>query len=62
MTQDNQKMLNWLNNQKAKDSKSLEIEKKKFIQEIKKTKKTELIKIPKKPTLWQKIKIILLGL
>lgn len=57
----NQIALNWLNSEKGKDRKSLEIDKKKFIQEIKKYKKTDLIPIPKKLTLWEKIKIMILG-
>ena len=61
MTQENQKILNWLNKEQKKDKVELEINKKKFIQEIKKLKKEDIIKVPKKPSLWQKIKIMILG-
>lgn len=61
MTQENQKILNWLNKEQQKDKVELEINKKKFIQEIKKIKKEDIIKVPKKPSLWQKIKIMILG-
>ena len=61
MTQENQKILNWLNREQQKDKVELEINKKKFIQEIKKIKKEDIIKVPKKPSLWQKIKIMILG-
>lgn len=61
MTQENQKILNWLNKEQLKDKVELEINKKKFIQEIKKIKKEDIIKVPKKPSLWQKIKIMILG-
>lgn len=57
----NQIALNWLTSEKDKDKRSLEINKKKLIQEIKQYKKTELIHIQKKLTLWQKIKIMILG-
>ena len=57
----NQIALNWLTSEKDKDSRSLEVNKKKLIQEIKKYKKTDLIPIPKKLTIWQKIKILILG-
>ena len=50
MTQENQKILNWLNREQQKDKVELEINKKKFIQEIKKIKKEDIIKVPKKPS------------
>jgi hypothetical protein len=53
--------LNWLDKEKKKDSLNVEFEKKKFIEEIKKFKKEDLIKVPKKPSIWQKIKIMIWG-
>ena len=61
MTPENQRLLNWLNNEKKKDSAELSSAKKKFIEEIKKTKKENIIKVPKKISLWQRIKIMILG-
>ena len=61
MTQENQRLLNWLNNAKNQDKKNLEIEKKKMVNEIRGMKKEDLIRIPKKLTLWQKIKIMISG-
>lgn len=61
MTQDNQKILNWLDGEKTKDKNDLEIEKRKFIEQIRKNKKEDLFQIPKKITLWQKIRIMILG-
>lgn len=54
-------MLNWLESEKLKDSKEIENVKRKYIQEIKGLKKEEIFQEPKKLTLWQKIKILLLG-
>lgn len=56
-----EKMLNWLENEKNKDRLELLREKNKFIQEIKKNKKEDFFKPTKKLTLWQKIKIMILG-
>jgi hypothetical protein len=50
-----------LESEKLKDSKEVENVKKKYIQEIKGLKKEEIFKEPKKLTLWQKLKILLLG-
>lgn len=61
-TYQNQKMLNWLNSEKSKDLKDLEIQKKLFAEELKKIKKDNLFPKPKKLTLWQKIKKIVLGI
>jgi len=61
MTQDNQRILSWYENQKKKDQKEIELAKKKFIEEIKKIGKNELFKEPKKLSLWQKLKIMILG-
>lgn len=57
-----EKILSWLENEKKKDANELKNEKKKLINEIRKFQKHELIPIPKKLTLWQKIKIMILGL
>lgn len=61
MSQRQEKILQWLNSEKAKDKKELEREKENFIRQIKKFKKEELFPQPKKLTLWQKIKILILG-
>lgn len=59
--QQSQKMLNWLESERAKDKKQLESEKIKFAQQIKKLKKEDIFPKPKTLTLWQKIKILFLG-
>jgi hypothetical protein len=56
-----QQLLNWLNSEKLKDQRELDNTKKKLISDIKKINKEEMFPKPKKLTLWQKIKIILLG-
>ncbi len=61
MSQRTEKILNWLTSEKNKDQRELEREKKLFIQQIKKIKKDDLFPKPKKLTLWQKIKILILG-
>jgi hypothetical protein len=60
-TDRSQQLINWLNSEKLKDQRELDINKKKLISDIKKIKKDELFPKPKKLTLWQKIKILLLG-
>jgi len=60
-TQRTQQLLNWLNNEKNKDKVTLVNSKKKMIEEIKKLKKEDLIKLPPKMSLWKKIKIMILG-
>lgn len=60
-TQRTQQLLNWLNNEKNKDKVTLVNSKKKMIEEIKKFKKEDLIKLPPKMSLWKKIKIMILG-
>ena len=60
-TNRNQSILNWLESEKLKDSKDIENTKRKYIEEIRNIKKEELFVTPKKLTLWQKIKILLLG-
>ena len=59
MTQDNQRILNWLNKEKEKDKIDVQLAKKKYIKEIKNLKKEDLFPIPKKLTLWKRIKMIL---
>ena len=60
-TNRNQSILNWLESEKLKDSKDIENTKRKYIEEIQNIKKEELFIIPKKLTLWQKIKILIWG-
>jgi hypothetical protein len=60
-TDRSQQLLNWFNSEKLKDQRELDNNKKKLINDIKKIKKEELFPKPIKLTLWQKIKIILLG-
>jgi hypothetical protein len=58
-------LINWLEKEKHKDQIELDVEKNNFINEIKKLKKTDLIKKeePKKVklTLWQRLKKVLMG-
>lgn len=49
------KLLNWLNSEIEKDNKDLEVDKKKFIQEIKSLKKEDIFK-KEKLTFWQRVK------
>jgi len=60
-TNKNQSILKWLESEKLKDSKEIENTKKKYIEEIRSIKKEELFREPKKLTLWEKIKILVLG-
>lgn len=62
MTNQSERMLNWLKSEKNKDEKQLELQKKHLAEQIKKLNKNDLFKKPKKLTLWQKIKTILLGI
>lgn len=57
-----QTILNWLDKEKRKDKVQLEKSKMDFIEQIKKVNKSDIFE-PKKPklTLWQKIKMIILG-
>jgi hypothetical protein len=57
-----QRILNWLENEKRKDSLQEKNYKKKIINEVKQLKKNEMFLPPKKLTLWQKIKIAILGI
>jgi hypothetical protein len=61
MSQRQEKILQWLNSEKAKDKKELEREKQNFIRQIKKLNKEDIFPKPKKLSLWQKIKILILG-
>ena len=54
-------MLNWLNSEKLKDQRQLDKEKQKIIKEMRGMKKEDLFPKPIKLSLWQKIKILLLG-
>lgn len=57
--------LKWLETQIKKDKSELETEKLNIIKNIKKLKKEDIlpkVDVPKKLTLWQKIKRVLLGL
>ena len=60
-TDRSQQLMNWYNSEKLKDQKELDINKQKIIADIKKISKEDLFPKPKKLTLWQKIKVILLG-
>ena len=60
-TNRNQSILNWLESEKLKDTKDIESTKRKYIEEIRGIKKEELFRVPKKLTLWQKIKILIMG-
>ncbi len=62
MTQNNQKILNWLENEKKRDKNEIESTKKKYIKEIKGLTKEQIFKTPKKLTLWQRLKKMILGL
>lgn len=57
-----QRILNWLENEKRKDSLQEKNYKKKIINEVKQLNKNEMFLPPKKLTLWQKIKIAILGI
>jgi hypothetical protein len=58
-------LIDWLEKERNKDQLELDVEKNNFINEIKKLKKTDLIKKeePKevKLTLWQRLKKVLMG-
>ena len=61
MTENNQRMLNWLESEKKKDNLDLEKTKQKIIKELRGIKKEDMFPKPKKITLWEKIKILILG-
>ena len=56
-----QQLLNWLNSEKLKDQKELDRTKQRIVKEIINIKKEDLFPKPIKVSLWEKIKIILLG-
>lgn len=56
-----QQLLNWLKNEKTKDRVEVDREKEKFINQLKGLNKKDLFVEEKKISLWQKIKILLLG-
>jgi hypothetical protein len=60
-TDRSQQLLNWFNSEKLKDQRELDKGKEKIIKEIKGLTKDDLFPKPKKITLWQKIRVILLG-
>jgi hypothetical protein len=60
-TNKNQSIVKWLESEKLKDSREIDNTKNKYIEEIRAIKKEELFREPKKLTLWQKIKILILG-
>lgn len=60
-TDRSQQILNWLNSEKSKDQREIDNYKKSFIQDLKNISKEDLFKEPKKLSLWQKIKIMILG-
>jgi hypothetical protein len=53
--------LNWFNSEKLKDQRDLNKNKEKLVREIKGLRKEDLFPAPVKISLWNKIKIILLG-
>ena len=59
--QRSQKLLDWLRSEKLKDNRELENDRKKLINEIKGLSKEQMFPVPKKLSLWKKIKILLLG-
>jgi hypothetical protein len=60
-TDRSQQLLNWLNSEKLKDQKELDRTKQRIVKEIINIKKEDLFPKPIKVSLWEKIKIILLG-
>ena len=60
-TETNQRLLNWLNNEKKKDDLQEKSYKNKIVEEIKGLKKEEMFQKPKKLSLWTKIIVMILG-
>lgn len=58
---DQQKLLDWLNNEKKKDSVEVEKIKKDFANQMRTMRKEDLFKKPKK-TLWMRIKKMIWGI
>lgn len=59
--QTTQRLLNWLDKEKIKDQVQVDANKKKLIEEIRKFKKDDLIDVPKKLSIWKRIRIMILG-
>ena len=57
----NQHLLNWLTSEKLKDDKELNRTKINYAKDIVKLKKEQMFPKKKELTLWQKIKILVLG-
>ena len=57
-----QRTLNWLENEKKKDKRELDLQKNLLAQQMKKLSKEDLFPKPKKLTLWQRLKIMILGI
>ena len=60
-TDQSQRMLRMMESEERKDSQQVEKIKQTYIKEISKLKKEEMFPLPKKISLWKKIKILLLG-
>ena len=60
-TDRNQQLLGWLNSEKTKDLRELEVTKDKIIKELQGLKKDQLFPKPKKFNLWQRLKIMIWG-
>jgi len=62
MMEKNSKLLSWLESEKQKDNNELKQEKQNIINQIKGLSKIDILpKKPKKLTLWQRIKRVLVG-
>lgn len=58
----NSKIIDWYEKERLKDNIELESEKTKIVNQIKSLKKEDILpKKPEKLTLWQRIKLILMG-
>jgi hypothetical protein len=53
--------LGWLNSEKKKDLKELEVNKEKIVKELRGLNKDQLFPKPKKFSVWQRIKIMIWG-
>ena len=60
-TNQSERLLRMMESEERKDSQQVEKIKQTYIKEISKIKKEEMFPIPKKISLWKKIKILLLG-
>jgi len=60
-TDQSQRLLRMIESEERKDSQQVEKIKQDYISQITKLKKEEMFPIPKKISLWKRIKIILLG-